>query len=282
MKQKFIRIAGTKLAYLEKNVAQENTLFFIHGNSVSSRSWNAQLNSHLLKKYRLIAIDLPAHGDSEAAKAPAEAYSLPGLGAIVAEMVRSLAGDKPYLLTGLSLGTNILAEALAFELQPTGIVIAGSCLVGGKYTLDTFAYPETHVHVVFTEAAPEAEVRAYASEVMESPAGTAIEDFVADYYKVKPHFRANLIRSILQGQFSDQMALIAGVNTPVLMIFGKDEKIVNPDYLDDSPLKLWNKTIYKLPAAGHLVQLDQPEIFNQLLAGYAADCFAMPKQKTHN
>jgi pimeloyl-ACP methyl ester carboxylesterase len=273
MKQKFIHVAGTKLAYLDKNEEKENIIFFIHGNSLSSRSWNAQLNSELLKDYRLIAIDLPAHGDSEVAANPATDYSIPGLGAIMALAIKSLAGSSPYLMTGLSLGTNILAESLAFELRPGGIVLAGSCLVGEKYSLDSFAYPDTHIHVVFTEQAPENEVRKYAAQVMTNDKEAIVDEFIADYYGVKLPFRSVLMNSIQEHQFNDEIELVGSVNKPVLMIFGKDEQIINPDYLDDIPLNLWNQKIYKIPGASHLVNSDQPEAFNKLLAAYAADIF---------
>lgn len=155
MRKTFITTADTKLAYLDKNEDKEHVIFFIHGNSISSSSWASQFNSELLKNYRLITIDLPAHGDSAVATDSASGYSIPGLGATLATTIKTLAGIRPYIIAGISLGTNIIAEPLAFGLQPQGLVLAGSCLVGGKYTLNSFAYPETHIHVVFTEEAPD-------------------------------------------------------------------------------------------------------------------------------
>jgi len=271
--KRFITISNINLVYLVKNPEKENIVFFIHGNSISSRSWNAQLNSELLKNYRLIAIDLPAHGDSDAVRNPVTDYSVQGLGAIIAAAIHSLAGKSPYMVAAISLGTNILAESLAYDLQPEGIVLAGSCLVGGKYTLNSFAYPETNVHVVFTEQAPENEVRKYASQVMKNDSEIFIDEFMADYYLVKSPFRSALMNSIQEQQFSNEIELVASVNNPILMIFGKEEQIINPDYLDHAPFNLWNNTIYKIPNAGHLVHSDQPEEFNRLLSEYAADIF---------
>lgn len=273
MKQKFIEIAGFKLAYVDSNEDQGNIIFFIHGNSFSSQSWKAQLESDLLKDYRLIAIDLPGHGDSDAAANPAADYSIPGLAAIVAAAIKVLAGKNPYLMTAISLGTNVLAESLAFDLHPEGIVLAGSCLVGGKYTLNSFAYPNTHIHVVFTEQAPEGEVRQYAAQVMTNDKEAIVDEFVADYYRVKLPFRSALMNSIQEQQFNDEIELITSVDKPILMIFGKDEQIVNPDYLDDAPINLWNQKIYKIAGASHLVHSDQPEEFNRLLSGYAKYIF---------
>ncbi|MBB5439415.1 pimeloyl-ACP methyl ester carboxylesterase [Pedobacter sp. AK017] len=273
MTQKFITIANCKLAYLEKNSTAQNTIFFIHGNSVSSRSWKAQLSSERLQGYRLIAIDLPAHGDSGASADPGADYSIPGLGAIVAAAIKVLTADRPYILVALSLGTNIMAESLAFGLHPAGIVLAGSCLIGEKYTLDSFVYPDTNVAVVFTEQAPQNEVRLYASQVMSNSDASVVEEFVTDYYQVKLPFRSSLSGSIQEQKYNDQIALIHAVDKPALVIFGKDEQVINPDYLDDAPFKLWQNTVFKIPGASHLVQSDRPEEFNKLLADYAAATF---------
>lgn len=271
MQQRTITISNIQIAYLIKNEFVENTIFFIHGNSVSSRSWKKQLDSELLSKYRLIAFDLPAHGDSGASANPEQDYSLPGLGLIIANAIKALAGNDAYILVGLSLGTNILAEALAFDLKPSGIVLAGSCIVGGKYTIESFVKPDTNVHVVFTEQSPEAEVKKYTSEVMFNPDEIDIEEFISDYYRVKPSFRSCLNASLQLQNYSDQIALIQKINKPILLIFGKDEKIVNPDYLDDAPLNLWHNTVFKLSSASHLVHTDQANEFNLLLANYAKD-----------
>jgi len=54
-------------------------------------------------------------------------------------------------------------------------------------------------------------------------------------------------------------------------VFGEDEKLVNIHYLNDAPINLWNNTIYKIPLASHLVNIDAPEAFNELIAAYAKD-----------
>lgn len=271
MEQRIITVSNIKIAYLIKNESAKDIIFFIHGNSVSSRSWKKQLDSELLSNYRLIAFDLPAHGDSGASTNPEQDYSLPGLGLIVANAIKALADNDAYVLVGLSLGTNILAEALAFDLKPAGIVLAGSCIVGGKYTIESFVKPDTNVHVVFTEQSPKTELRKYASEVMFAPDAIDIEEFISDYYRVKSYFRSCLNTSLQQQNYSNQIALVQNINKPILLIFGKDERIVNPDYLDDAPFNLWHKTIFKLSRASHLVHIDQAGEFNRLISDYAKD-----------
>jgi pimeloyl-ACP methyl ester carboxylesterase len=275
MRQGTTTISNIRITYLIGNESAKDTIFFIHGNSISSDSWKKQLTSDLLKKYRLIAFDLPAHGGSGTSLNPAEDYSLPGLGLIIAKAIQAVAGNDSYMIVGLSLGTNILAEALAFKLKPQGIVLAGSCIIGGKYTIDKLVRPNTNVFVVFTEKSPEAEVVKYASEVMFSNDENYVKEFIKDYYGVKSRFRALLSASIQQQKYSNEVELIARIAKPVLIIFGKDEKIIDPDYLDNAPFNLWNK-VYKIPGAGHLVNIDQPDAFNKLVSIYAREVFNNP------
>jgi pimeloyl-ACP methyl ester carboxylesterase len=270
MEQRFITVNSIKLAYLEQNTSSDKTIFFIHGNSVSSRSWKYQFNSPLLGDYRLIAIDLPAHGNSDSSNDPETDYTLPGLGFIMANAIKSLVQDKPYILVGLSLGTNILAESLAFDLHPAGIVLISACIIGNNYSIEGLAKSNTNVHVVFTERSPEDEVSTYASQAMQSTDKNDISEFIADYYIVKPQLRHFLTASIYNQKYSNEIALLQKVNLPLLFIFGRDEQIVNPDYLDSVSqyVQVWNDTIYKIPAASHLVHSDQPEEVNKLIAEY--------------
>src|SRR5271163_4990788 len=52
-------------------------LVFIHGNSSSARAFSRQLEGPLGARWRILAIDLPGHGQSDDARDPA-AYLLPG------------------------------------------------------------------------------------------------------------------------------------------------------------------------------------------------------------
>jgi pimeloyl-ACP methyl ester carboxylesterase len=65
-------------------------VLLIHGNSLSLRK---QLGGALPRKYRLVAFDLPGHGESGDALEPSRTYTRPGLASAVIEML-SLLGIK--------------------------------------------------------------------------------------------------------------------------------------------------------------------------------------------
>ncbi|MES1249810.1 MAG: alpha/beta fold hydrolase, partial [Chitinophaga rupis] len=136
MTSKILSVNGIKIAYQEKNAGNPSTVFFIHGNSNSSLLWRKQFEDPILASYRLIAFDLPAHGESTAAPDPDKDYTGQRLGEIMAGAVSLLSGGHPYLLAGLSLGTNIVAEMLAYKLTPSGIILVSANVMGGAYTLD--------------------------------------------------------------------------------------------------------------------------------------------------
>ena len=162
MEQKFILIDGISIAYFEKNCEKENSILFIHGNSSSSGVWLKQFESELLSGYRLVAFDLPAHGGSGSLNGSGLVYSLPVLGKIMAGAVKEIAGDDQYIITGLSLGTNIVAEMLAFAIAPAGIIVIGSCMIGGEYTMERVFKPGIDIHAAFADEVSYDELRQYA------------------------------------------------------------------------------------------------------------------------
>ncbi len=85
-----LTIKGIRIACIEQNPDCKNTIFFIHGNSLSSASWMKQFNNEILSKYRLIAFDLPAHGDSAASPEPDNHYTFSGMASIATLLVEQL------------------------------------------------------------------------------------------------------------------------------------------------------------------------------------------------
>ncbi len=104
------------LSYVEENELFDETIFFIHGNSGSSNTWRKQLSSEILSTYRLVAFDLPGHGASPALENP-EGYNVIYLAKLIAAAIRKLSKGVYYII-GLSLGTNICAEMISFDISP--------------------------------------------------------------------------------------------------------------------------------------------------------------------
>jgi len=271
MKKEYLKIDNLQVAYLEQNKMCEKVIFFVHGNSLSSKNWEFQLNSPQLKEFRLIAIDLPAHGDTN--PFPENDYNLKTLGNFLAQAVKALTRESPYIFAGISLGTNIIAEALAHNLKPDGIVLISSCIIGKGISLESIAMPGTNVHVVFTDDAKPQDVNSYAHEAILRGDPGSLENFINDYHKVKDNFRSKLYTSIQLNKYSDQIDLVKSLNLPILIIFGENDYVINTHYLDKKELNLWEDKIHRLSKASHLVNIDAPEQFDQLLFSYSKSMF---------
>lgn len=272
MKHEFINVNDLTIACSINNPDQVNTIFFIHGNSGSSNVWRKQVESDLFHDYRLITMDLPNHGNSSAIKADGD-FSLPAIAKIMSTAILQLSADNPFIICSSSLGTNIVAEMLTDAVQPKGLLMAGPCLVGKGFEMDKMILPAADVTAVFAENLPDNVVQQYAGETSISTEPKDKELFLADYYAVKGNFRSSLYATIAAGVYSDEIELLQKINIPVCVVFGKGEKVVNTDYLDNAPINLWNREIYKIPGASHLVNIDAAESFNELLAKFSKAIF---------
>lgn len=256
-----------QIAYYEQAVPEAPIIVFLHGNSDSSAGWKKQFESDLLAKYHLIALDLPAHGNTDAS--PTHSYGLSDMGKVMTEAVETLTKGKPFVLIGFSLGTNLVMEMCQW-LKPTGVVLVGSTIFGSSIMPDQVGQPQVDVSPLFSDNASLQAVTSYARLLTASENDDVVEHFVNSYKQVKVGFRMNFFMGIVQGKFSDQIALLRSQKN-TLMIFGEKEGIVRPDYLDALVDGYYQKKVYRIPNAGHFAHMDQPQVFNALIAEYLSD-----------
>lgn len=261
-----------RISYIEQNPESLKTIFFIHGNSASSATWKKQFSSELFADYRLVAIDLPAHGSSEASLDPKRDYTLAGLASILTEVIQELEMG-PYILCGISLGTNILAEMIPFGIDPAGMMFAGPCLMGEGLGMDKIAIPGVDISPLLKDESPMEAVIHYGKTTSISADPEDIEIFKTDFNKVQPPFRSLFINSIFSGNLGDEIKQVNSISCPLAWVFGADEKVVDPNYLDEVDVPKWRDQVYKIPGASHLVNVDQPEAFNKILAEFAVEVF---------
>ena len=272
MKKAFISVNYLQIAFYIHNPDQDNTIFFIHGNSSSSGNWHKQVLSNALAGYRLITIDLPNHGNSDAIEADGD-FSLPAIAKTIGAAIKQLINNHPYTICSISLGTNIVAEMLAEDFSPRGLLLAGPCIIGEGCGMNKMLLEGADVTAVFSENLTEDTVEKYALTISNSGAQNDLEVFLKDYYAVKKNFRSSLYDTIALGNYSDEIAIIQKLNVPVCVIFGKEERVVNTSYLDTAPINIWNNTIYKIKGASHFVNIDAPKPFNELLVKFAKYIF---------
>ncbi|MCA0382103.1 MAG: alpha/beta hydrolase [Bacteroidetes bacterium] len=267
MKSKALIVNGIRLHYLDNDLIHRPALVFIHGNSQSVSAWMFQLNNPALNAFRLIAFDLPSHGASEASLQPDIDYTLIGIGKLMADAVMQLQLDK-FILGGLSLGTNFVIEMLN-HLSPNAIFLFGSSFTGDKRGLSDIMLESVDATCLFTDEVDIGAFEKFLNEVFKGHPASFKKMVLKDYVGVKSPFRSLILKSYLAGQFSDGFVQLRNFKGVVLVVFGEEESIVNPHYLNDIECNRFQGEVMLVKDANHFVNIDQPAIVNDVLLRFA-------------
>ncbi|HVW58510.1 MAG TPA: alpha/beta hydrolase, partial [Puia sp.] len=245
MTRRYVDIDGLSISYLESSQKADKTLFLLHGNSNAATLWRHQFNDPQLSSCRLVAFDLPGHGCSAGSGNPNETYNVIAMGAILGNAIHLLARRQPFVLAGLSLGSNILAEMLAGDLSPNGIILVSSTIVGKDISPSQVVMEGASASVLYEDNPPREAVARYLDECMYAGDPADKQRVLREYLDVKPGFRSSLKASIPAGLYSDEIGILRRRQLPVLSIYGLKEKITNPHLLDAIPLPYWRGGIIK-------------------------------------
>ncbi|RKN83536.1 alpha/beta fold hydrolase [Ulvibacterium marinum] len=108
-KSKTIKINEETLSYLD-NENGKITLLFLHGAFINKDYWDEQL-SYFAKDFRVIAVDLPGHGDSSFNQ---KEYTGERFGKDISTLIKKLA-LKNVIIIGHSFGSDVMLETVALN-----------------------------------------------------------------------------------------------------------------------------------------------------------------------
>jgi pimeloyl-ACP methyl ester carboxylesterase len=144
---------------VHESTGQGPAVVLIHGNPSSSRTFSRQPDGPLGRLFRLIAIDLPGHGESDDAKDPG-AYSLPGHARAVHAAVDALGLGGAWFV-GRSLGGHVALEMAPDLKEPCGFVIFGAPPIASGESLQEAFLPNPAMKLTFQESVDSMEASAY-------------------------------------------------------------------------------------------------------------------------
>ena len=246
---------------------EKSTIIFIHGNSSSARSWDAQLNDEgLSEAYRLVSFDLPGHGKSS----KSHDYRLKEIAKIMPALVDAL-GLEEYIVVGLSLGTCLAAEAAPKLKGCKGFVMVSPNIVSNDYSPASFFIPLPPLTALTAEKVDDDVLNQFISLLVFNDKMIA-KEYSMSYLNTDPEFRVALGQTIATGDWSDEIANIQHTGLPICIVFGREEKAINTDYLDKFEPK-WRDRVFFIEKAGHFANAEQPDPFNDLLKEFAKDVF---------
>lgn len=243
----------------------------IHGNSASSRMFARQLESDLAKAHRLIAVDLPGHGQSEDAPDPALTYCFAGFADAVMEALDGI-GVTRGAVVGWSLGGHVALEMLARWLDASGAFIFGTPPIPNDPERAMAAFlPSEMMELTFKESFTREDAAAYAG--MNFIDKAMLEDWmVDDAQRADGRFRPLMFQAALEGRNLDEEEIATTNEKPLAVVIGGQDGFVNQAFLTSIAYKhAWGGGVHVLPGRGHAPFWEAPEEFNELLGQFLHD-----------
>ncbi len=239
----YITVDGEKLFYSVNRGDFENampSLVLVHGAGGTHLHWPPDLRH--LPDAPVYALDLPGHGRSEGrARETIEAYS-----DVVYGFVKAL-DLPPVVVVGHSMGGAIAQDfALRHSDALRGLVLVatGARLRVANAILNGLRedYPATArlIGEWAHASRPGEMLDLYVQRLLEIPAEVTYDDFVAC------------------NRF-DLMDEISGITVPTLVLCGQEDRLTPPKYCSYLAANIPGAELVLVPAAGHMVMLEQPE-----------------------
>lgn len=251
---------------------QGHPVLFIHGNSFCRAVFDAQLQSELADNHRLIAMDLPGHGESSNAPDPMRSYTLPAFAETAAEVLEQLDANAAVVV-GWSLGGHIGIELAAHSRSIRGLMIMGAPPIPPNgWTLGFLRGP--HSSLASQQEWSVEDRDAFLVKVFGRMPEARIREAAA---RADGRFRKRIFEAAREGAGVDQKLTVESHPAPLAVVNGTADALINLDYLDTiAYANLWKGRCHRLDGLGHAPFWEAPSEFTPLLARFLKDCFGPP------
>ena len=266
----FLELAdGSKIHFRDEGNKDDKVLILVHGFNGSLFNYEP-LVPYLSDNYRVISLDLPAHGLTGAVES--DLYSHKAYQNVIEEVVKILEVDKFYFV-GHSMGGMIAWRYALDNLdQLNGLIIIGSAFFGNEQEFEDFQ----------TINAPP-----LAFELIESKFFIRLLEFITPRILVKEGISQSVYdQSIVTDELVDQfhdIILMEGtrvsigklaevheddfiadpldlrkITIPSLIIHGEEDNLVNIRFIDHFIEQIPNSKLISYPKTGHMIPMEVP------------------------
>jgi pimeloyl-ACP methyl ester carboxylesterase len=262
--EKKIRVGEISINYAETktNKNNEQTIVCIHG---WTNNWMGfiPLGMELMKKYRVIFLDLPGYGDSDRLSK----YSVKILAEYVDKFIDELKLKNFYIL-GHSMGTFIVSEFLKNHPDKAKAAILIAAVVKNGNKERGMKVTEKFYNFVGKKKRLETVVK----KVVEKNWYAYLTSKYVNMYKFDKEIIKNygtIGRKKASKEAYVQMGadiarqkieeMIVGNQRPILFIFGKHDKLCNCGQTKKALTGLGNYQFAEIEEAGHIVTVEKPK-----------------------
>jgi 3-oxoadipate enol-lactonase len=254
---------NTHIAYSDHGIGLP--VFFLHAFPLNRAMWDSEIAALLdEQRYRLVSLDWRGFGESDSA---GEITSMDVLAGDIVALMDHL-GIEKAVLCGLSMGGYVAFACWRQYAQR----------IGGLILADTRPAADT----------PEAQAnRENVARLAETQGTTAIADLqlprlISDYTRQHDPLVETRVRQMMNAatpvgiaaasrgmaRRADSSDLLAAISCPTLVITGQQDAIIPPSEAQAYAERIPGAQFAVIPNAGHLSNLEQPDIFLATISGF--------------
>lgn len=252
-------INGFNMQYLDQGT--DIPLLLIHGYPLSRQIWLRQADG-LAGVARVIAPDLRGFGESDPLQGDSTMDMLAG---DCKELLDHLGLKGRAFVGGLSMGGYVaLAFARLFPERVAGLILAAT-----KATPDTVeakAGRDAAIQKAMLEGAPG--IAENMLPKMLAPASYEKKpELVEEVRQIMNSASVEGITGALVGMRdrTDSTPVLQQIQTPVLILHGQEDQLMPPSTAEETHRQCPTSELQIIPGAGHLLNMEQPERFNEAL-----------------
>jgi pimeloyl-ACP methyl ester carboxylesterase len=260
----FAPVNGTRLFYEIRGAGPAVVL--IHGGQLDCRMWDDQLDA-FSRRYRVIRYDVRGYGGSPR---PAVSYSD---AEDLAALLDYLEIDKAHLV-GLSLGGRIAVDfALGHPKRVGSLTLAGPGLSG--YEPPGGAESDLRMWEIIKAARDEGPDRATAlwlEDPFMAPAMGQVRLVPVLRKIARENAHCWLENPVLQRPPKPAAAARLGeIKVPTLLVIGDRDLVQIKATVETLERGIHGAAKVSVPGAGHMVNMESPDVFNQAVLGFLGD-----------
>ena len=241
-------------------------LLFVHGYPLNRLMWQPQFEG-LSDVAHLIAPDLRGHGEAQAAPPP---YSMDLCADDLNALLEAMEIRQKIVLCGLSMGGYItLAFFRKYASRLAGLILTatrpGADSPEARFNRDKAIDTVKEKGVTFI-------VESMLPKMLAPQTYVEKPDLVAKARSIMERTSVEGIAGALSGmkERPDSTPDLAQIHIPTLILHGEDDQIIPPQEAQAMHTAIAGSTLEIIPEAGHLLNLEQPVLFNAAVKHFLA------------
>jgi len=253
----YLRLPGFSMFY--EVIGHGIPLLLIHAFPLNRFMWETQ-KSILSDEAQLIIPDMRGFGKSDYQTG---AYQMEVLADDCMGLLEAVVGDQPAVIGGLSMGGYVtLSFYRKYPHKVAGLILAGTRASAdtpdGKLNRE-LAVKKTQ------EMGVEALVSGMLPKMMAPKTYTTNPELVLEVEQIMMSASVEGVMGALLGMKDrvDSMDLLANIDVPTIIMHGNDDQLIPIQAAEDMHNAIQNSRLLIIPEAGHLLNLEQPQVFNQ-------------------